>query len=294
MPHELYQQLPSPTVTIRTMTVDDLPLCRHLVEQAGWNQLDQDWLRAMELEPAGCFVAEAEGQPVATTTVCCFGQIAWIAMVLVDKQMRGRGIAKDLLRHAIQYCEEKGMRTIRLDATALGKGLYQTLGFEAEYEVVRYAGNPVVDTGHQIGVRPLFETDLAFNRIAEFDQRITQTDRRAFLHHLVKLSPYTCYYQTKNGSVAGYAACRAGANAVQIGPAIALTSHDGFDLLHAITSHFQGKKAYIDVPTENEAACQWLEAAGFTEQRRFTRMYLGDKIQDTPHLMWASSGPEKG
>jgi hypothetical protein len=39
---------------------------------------------------------------------------------------------------------------------------------------------------------------------------------------------------------------------------------------------------------------QWLEVAGLTEQRMFTRMNMGDKIQDTPHLMWASSGPEKG
>src|SRR5947209_1397891 len=37
---------------IRTMTIDDFPVGLRLKEQAGWNQLADDWLRLLDLQPA--------------------------------------------------------------------------------------------------------------------------------------------------------------------------------------------------------------------------------------------------
>lgn len=127
------------------MNPADLPLCRHLVQEAGWNQIDADWFRAMELDAEGCFVAEVDDVAVATTTGCCFGETGWIAMVLVDQKSRGQGIAEKLVSHTIRYLEGRGVQTVRLDATALGQGLYRKLGFEEEYALTRYAGVPVIE-----------------------------------------------------------------------------------------------------------------------------------------------------
>ena len=52
-----------------------------------------DWRRFLALQPDGCFVAECDGRPAGTTVACIFGQVGWIAMVLVDASFRGRGIA---------------------------------------------------------------------------------------------------------------------------------------------------------------------------------------------------------
>ena len=68
-------------IAIRLMTTRDVPLGMRLKEQAGWNQTEADWRRFLHLEPDGCFVAELDGVPVATTTTCVFGTTAWIAMV---------------------------------------------------------------------------------------------------------------------------------------------------------------------------------------------------------------------
>src|SRR5690606_10676426 len=120
------------SIKIRLMTLNDLPLGRHLTAQAGWNQLDEDWRRTLALSPQGCFVAELDGRAIGTTTTCCFGDVGWIAMVLVDEAARGRGVARQLMQRAIEHLETCGMRSIRLDATALGRPVYLKLGFVDE------------------------------------------------------------------------------------------------------------------------------------------------------------------
>src|SRR5271166_6332252 len=79
---------------IRLMTAADVPLGMRLKQQNGWNQLEADWVRALDLQPDGCFVAELDGTPVGTVTTCIFGAVAWIAMMLVEETMRGRGLGK--------------------------------------------------------------------------------------------------------------------------------------------------------------------------------------------------------
>ncbi|MBM4017048.1 MAG: GNAT family N-acetyltransferase [Planctomycetes bacterium] len=125
---------------IRAMTAQDVPLGMRLKDLAGWNQTEADWRRLLVLEPAGCFVAEWDGRPVATTCVSVFPPVGWVSMVLVDPPVRGRGIATRLMEHGLAYLDGRGVPTVRLDATALGRPVYERLGFAAEYEVARWEG----------------------------------------------------------------------------------------------------------------------------------------------------------
>src|SRR5437867_4267393 len=108
-------------IHLRLMTGADLPLGMRLKQQAGWNQLETDWRRFLDMQPDGYFVAEMDGVPVGTTATCIFGPVAWIAMVLVDAAARGQGIGTALMRYAIIFLERQQVRSIRLDATALGR-----------------------------------------------------------------------------------------------------------------------------------------------------------------------------
>ncbi len=128
------------TPSIREMTADDIPLGMRLKTQAGWNQLPTDWRRFIELEPTGCFVAQLDGQDVGTVTTCVFDDIAWLAMMLVDDNFRGQGIGKALMNHALAYLDGRGVMSVRLDATPLGQPLYEKLGFVAQFQMVRFAG----------------------------------------------------------------------------------------------------------------------------------------------------------
>jgi len=51
----------------------------------------------VSLGPGGRFVAEADWNPV--WTACVLGGVTWIAMVLVDINVRGRVVSIKLVRH---------------------------------------------------------------------------------------------------------------------------------------------------------------------------------------------------
>ena len=89
----------------RQMTVADLGLGMRLKSQAGWNQMEADWRRFLEMQPDACFVAEFDGVSLGTAVGCMFGSVAWIAMVLVDASSRGRGIGTALMQHALAFVD---------------------------------------------------------------------------------------------------------------------------------------------------------------------------------------------
>ena len=125
---------------IRLMTAKDIPAGMRLKEAAGWNQTTRDWANLLAIEPQGCWVYEADGVVTGSTTAVLYGQdLAWIGMVLVLPEYRGQGIARRLMQHALRYLDERGVRCVKLDATGMGKPLYEQLGFVDDAVIERWA-----------------------------------------------------------------------------------------------------------------------------------------------------------
>jgi GNAT superfamily N-acetyltransferase len=277
-------------IEIRFMTEADLPLGLRLCRQAGWNQIEMDWRRFLGMQPQGCFVAELNGVPVATTVTCLFGPVAWIAMVLVEMTARRRGVATSLLKHALDFLDSQGVETVRLDATAAGQPVYERLGFAPEYRLTRYEGAaPQADSEP----RTSRATASLLSQIVTLDRRTTGTDREKLLVRLFDESPDAMRVVHRDDELQGFITTRRGANATQIGPCVA-TSHAGPLLLSDALNHWSGRPVFIDVPCDSIVAVEVVEASGLKAQRHFTRMYRGKRLADHPQAIWASSGPEKG
>ncbi len=275
---------------IRPMTAADIPLGMRLKEEAGWNQTEADWLRCLELEPDGCFVAELDGVAAGTTTACIFGPVAWIAMVLVDAAVRSRGVGTALMRHALSFLDSRGVRSVRLDATALGKPLYEKLGFVVEFELGRYAGTlPRADAVAGVALALPEHTE----GLLQLDRSITATDRRKLLLRLFAERPEALRVVEQEGEVEGFLTVRHGSRALQIGPCIA-TSAAGALLLADAWHRYAGQRVYIDIPTGNAAAVALARKQGLAVQRPLVRMCRGEAIGERITGVWASSGPEKG
>src|SRR5689334_25213122 len=91
-----------PGIAVRRMTPADLPVAARLREQAGWNQTRADWQRLLTWAPDGCFVAAQAGRVVGTVTTTAYGaRLAWLGMLLVDTDLRRRGIGRALLTRAV-------------------------------------------------------------------------------------------------------------------------------------------------------------------------------------------------
>ncbi len=279
------------SLSIHAMTSCDIPLGMRLKDQAGWNQLPADWRRFLDLEPEGCFVALWEDQPVATTTTCTFGHVGWIAMVLVDESYRHRGIASALVKRAIDYLETRSVTSVRLDATHFGRPVYERIGFAAQGEFVRMQGIAQ-------GNRPVTQGDQAapgdLESLAALDHEATGTDRWRLLERLVIENPASVRVIRAGGQIEGYTMLRPGANATQIGPAVARSAETGVALADWALGQREGQPVFTDVPLDNPAAILWARESGLEEQRRFTRMVRGQLVEEDTVLLWASSGPEKG
>jgi GNAT superfamily N-acetyltransferase len=283
-------------LNIRVMCATDIPVGMRLKAQAGWNQLEADWRRFLEMQPDGCFIAELDGAPVGTTMACIFGPVAWIAMVLVDAQVRGRGIGKSLMQHALAFLDNQGVRTVRLDATPLGQPLYEKLGFKVEYTLARHEGIlraavsfPFADGPH--AVTSAQATD--FEDICQLDEAVSRTDRRTFLTRLFHERPEEVRITRQDGKIVGYRTVRSGANALQIGPCMAAESAGPLLLADAWLRH-AGERVFIDTPVQNQTATHLAQKMGLTVQRQLVRMTRGPSVDEDTARLWASSGPELG
>ena len=278
------------------MTPCDVPLGMRLKEQAGWNQTEADWRRCLELQQDGCFVAVRDGVAVGTVTTCIFGPIAWIAMVLVDVSVRGQGIGRTLLDRALAFLDGRGVATVRLDATPLGRPLYEERGFIDEYPLTRFEGEaPIVGTSAGVGDEILICPMLPEHRecVLRFDHRVTATDRAALLRRLFVEAPDEWRLAMRGEEVLGFSAARAGSRAWQIGPCLAM-AEAGTPLLADVLTRHAGQRVFLDVPVDNLAASAAVAESALVPRRPLFRMCRGPQPHEKVEQLWASYGPEKG
>jgi GNAT superfamily N-acetyltransferase len=274
------------------MTAADVPLGMRLKQQAGWNQTEADWRRFLDLEPDGCFVAELDGAAVGTTVTCVFGPVAWVAMVLVDAAVRGRGVGTALMRHALDYLDARGVRTVRLDATPLGQPIYEKLGFAADFTLARYAGVLPPAPAAPGEVEPVAAVGLA--SLLRLDADVTRTTRVEALMRIYAENEASFRVVRRGDEVIAFLGSRPGAKATQVGPWAATDEPAARLLLNDACARLAAQSVFIDVPLPNAAAIAAVGSTGLTPQRQLLRMTRGEPLRERVEMLWASSGPEKG
>jgi GNAT superfamily N-acetyltransferase len=275
-------------LTIRILAVDDIPVGLRLKKQAGWNQLEADWRRLLDLQPDVCFLAESDGVGVGTVTTCRFGPVAWIAMMLVDEAYRRRGIGRALMTRALDELDSQGVRSVRLDATPKGRPMYESLGFVAEATLGRYRGVLPPADGP---ASPQTVADL--DEVIALDRQVTGTDRERLIRRLAREHPESLRVVRTGRETSGFLLSRPGSTARQIGPCIA-DEQAGRLLLADVRSRYAGETVLFDVPTTNATAAELVGSWGLQAERVLVRMGRGPRVVEDLNRIWAGSGPEKG
>jgi GNAT superfamily N-acetyltransferase len=242
---------------LRIITTADIPAAMQLKDTAGWNQTEQDWRNVMHLAPEGCFGIEADGMLAATTTAVCFGsKLAWIGMVLTHPEYRGRGFARALMEHALDWLDGRA-EWIKLDATDMGRPLYAKLGFEDECPIERWlrpAGGPLQAIPPESG-RP-----LDFN----LDRAAFGADRGALLQLLAAGESIS--------TPAGYAMGRPGTRADYFGPCVASAPQAAAELARWYVARHAQAPIFWDILPTNGAAVEIARELGFEPVRKLVRM----------------------
>jgi len=274
---------------ISALTLADLPDAQALVAEAGWNQVAADWRMFVDF---GTAYAVRQNRVVATAAWIPYGACAWISMVLVAGSHRRRGLATQLLHRCI--ADVTGARLIPvLDATPAGRLVYAPLGFKEAWGFSRFVlERRRVAPASSVGTEPI--TDAAWPALCGYDAAVFGNDRSAVLGRLRSRLPPAELLARRDGQIAGMLLGRDGRIAFQLGPLIADDDETAKALLARALSQIDGP-IYIDVADAKAGVRAFLEAAGFTVQRPFTRMLLGRNGSfDDVARTYAVIGPEFG
>ncbi len=280
------------------MTTADIPAGMRLKELAGWNQTSDDWKRFLEASPDGCFVAEVDGQVCGTVTTISFeNRFAWIGMVLVDPEYRGRGIGTRLLERAIEHLDRLKIPAIKLDATPQGKPLYEKLGFQSEYEIGRWTLQrhfsrtaKESNSSERDSLAPgLLESIIAA------DREVFGADRSSLLKSLHESAPQLTMGVLNSDSLEGYALGRQGSFADHLGPWMAKDATTARSLLELFLTRSARETVVVDCLNANSFAGDLLKSFGSSYSRPLTRMYRGtNDHRGRTELLCAILGPEFG
>jgi GNAT superfamily N-acetyltransferase len=271
---------------VRLLRPEDIPAAMRLKEAAGWNQTPADWRNVMVLAPDGCFGMDCDGALRATTTAVCYGpELAWIGMVLTDTAFRGRGLARRLMEHALEYLRTREVQWVKLDATDMGHALYERLGFRDESVIERWMRPPGV-------VRPTDVRPAVFELDEVLDRRAFGADRAELLRLLAGI---------ESASIAGegFAMGRAGSKAAYFGPCVARSNGPARDLLTWFVERHPDEGVYWDILPANAGAVAMAREFGFERVRKLMRMTVqigknSPALAKRDELVFATAGFEYG
>jgi predicted N-acetyltransferase YhbS len=259
---------------IRRARPADLARLGPLYEQAGFRaRLAEVVAFARARLDGEVVVAEAGGELVGVAAGAVFGASGWVGGVAVVPDWRRVGLGGALTAAIVEHLAGRGVATMLLHATDLGRPVYERLGFVAEAGYRTLAGPGLPGASPRPPLRPGRAGDLA--AVAALDRAATGEDRGRLL---AALWPAGGLVAEEAGRPVGFhlaSPWRPG------GLIVAGDPRAGLALLEAVRRR-DGEQVSVSVPAANTLAVQALEAAGFRERYRTTRMRRGPRVPWRP------------
>ena len=267
-----------PDPDIRLLTADNLDGAFTLSATAGWNQRYDDWRMLLEIAPGGSFAAVLDDTIAGTAIGIDYGTFGWIAMMLVDPKFRSRGIGAQLLEAAIGALPPD--LPIRLDATPLGRPLYQRYGFEDRSMLTRYvraAGDAATADDEDAARSPAAVRRLTLDdlpAVAHQDGLVFGGTRRVVVEWAFHGAPHYAHAIAADGADGARQFClgREGRLFDQIGPVVAADDRSACGLVGAALDASRERAMVVDAFDANPRFTSWIQARGFKPQRPLYRM----------------------
>jgi GNAT superfamily N-acetyltransferase len=241
------------------------------------------------------FVADAGGQLVGASAAVAFGASGWIGGVAVLPEWRRGGLGRALTAEAVRWLDDAGTGTVSLHATALGRPVYERLGFIADGRWLRLTTAAMAATRPPARVRAGRPEDL--DAVLVLDRVATGTDRSRLLRAVwgsgclvaVDDGGLVCgFHAPKTPSPDGHRGWRP---AGEPGATVAAGARAGAALLAAWQR--PGGRASVVLPEANVAGRGALQALGYRVtaatvmmRRGPARVSLPERIFGGFNLFW--------
>jgi GNAT superfamily N-acetyltransferase len=264
---------------IRPAGPEDLARLGPVYEQSGFGARLAGVVGFAKARLEGEVVVAGAGRELAGVAAgAVFGATGWVGGVAVVPAHRRAGLGGALTEAIVDFLEARGVATVLLHATALGRPVYERLGFVAETAYLTLVGPTLPRAARQSPVRAGRAADL--EAVVALDLAATGEDRRRLLTALWPAGGLVA----GDGRPLGYhlpSPWRPG------GAVVAANPRAGLALLDAVRAP-PGDDLAVSVPAANPAAVRFLEAAGFSERYRTVRMYRGPRLRWDPSALFGA------
>jgi len=281
-------------MNIRPMKPSDLDVAAECTAREGWaSETRQEFEGFLAYDPGGCFVAEVDGRRVGLCIATPYAEFGFVGELIVIEAMRGLGIGRRLLEHAVQYLHDCGAQTVYLDGVLAAVSLYERVGFRRVCRSLRFYGHLRAETHSQ--VRAMRAEDL--DAVAALDRQTFGADRRFFLKRRLSLYPELCWILERDGEIAGFIMGRRGQGQVSVGPWVARPGVERpGDLFECLALEIGDEDLSLGVLETNAQAVAALRTFGLTEHPESPwRMALGPPgPYGSPAECFAIGSPAKG
>lgn len=276
---------------IKKMAKKDFPFACQLSNTMNWNAAIEDFELATTLEPEGCFVLLDGARRVALATTVSFGKIGWFGNLIVRGEYRGKGAGNLLTKHALEYLRSKDVETVGLYAYPHLIGFYERLGFKKDADFSMLKGKPTLGTE----MKPLERIqEEDFTSIIAFDHQCFGADRTKLLDKIFHGNQNLCYVSSDHSCVKGYIASNVYETIAIVGPLVCVL--DGYSsaksLIGNVLNKLSGFDVFICVQRKESDLLSLLFSAGFREDFRVSRMFLGSSL--TPKCIYLPESLERG
>jgi hypothetical protein len=256
-------------LTVRTMTRTDLDRALAWAATEGWNPGTHDAPAFFAADPAGFFVAELAGEPVACVSTVRSGEhFGFLGLYIVRPEYRGRGFGLAVWAAGMAHLAG---RNVGLEGVLAQVPNYERSGFRLAHHTTRYAG-----TGggtRPAGLVPL--NSVPFESVASYDATCFPARRDAFLREWIALPESVALGAPGSGGLTGYGVLRKSVNGYKVGPLFADDAETAARLLAGLVAAIPGAAFTIDVPdaTAQPSGGTLVDRFGLTEVFRTARMY---------------------
>lgn len=262
-------------VVLRTMTADDLPEAQALSAELRWPHRPVDWEQVFAHSEG--LVAERDGKVVATAQRWLWGdRHATIGLVIVSPACQGRRIGHRLMSALLEGMDD---RTVLLQATAEGRGLYERLGFVRTGEIRQHQGvaqpTPLIALPAGWRLRPAGLNEAA--ALHQLDEEARGMPRATLIDELIAQAD-ACVVLDHESTQKGFAILRRFGRGHVIGPVVAPDAQSAKALIAHLAGMNAGRFTRIDIDFES-GLTEWLESIGLLRVDAPTTMVRGAPLQ---------------
>ncbi len=266
------------------MRPSDLDATVAAIHEGGWGERRPELTFYLSHAEHTVYVAEREERILGTVLVTLSGGIGWLGLVWVAPELRGQGLGARLTHFGLDRLRDGGARSILLAASALGRPIYEKIGFTVDGEYAMLFGSGAAGAPHPSRVRRVEPRDVP--SLGALDRLATSEERE----HLIQ-SLDTGWVVEDRNEVRGYAL----RTPWGYGPAIAADPESGRLLLDVLRDKAPpDQEMRLMLPQDNRAAIDHLHAAQFEIRTTLPRMRLGEPVPWQPSRIFAVTNAALG